>query len=302
MEKSMAWLKIAALGAAWAMVGAAQADVPTSREYKVLLKPALFADHPKNASNAYLADLKAALASAGFDRSVDGSFAKDKERTVRFYDSPGSCQLRAQSYSFRERVSDKRESTLKFRSTSQSAAAGVTITGSESGADSKFEMDKTASATAYSRSTKQNFSNGKNLNKMKDVTDLYPVATGLGIVRDDPLVVVGGLSIWEKTYDGPDSDLGQQGADFTVSLWYLNENDSTPVVAEASFTVEASGGDFTNKVTQRSELIFNTMTQMSSWTAPTAIPKTNWVYQYDPSFCSTSQGAATAASALAQPF
>jgi len=297
----MRWMKAGVLAAAMAMAGWAHADVPTSREYKVMLNPALFANQPKIASNAFLADLKAALTSAGFDRTIGGSFAKDKERTVRFYDSPGTCQLRAQSYSFRERVDSDRESTLKFRSTSQSAAAAVTIKGTQSGAESKFEMDKTASVEAYSRSTKQDFSTSKNLNKMKDVTDLYSKATGLTVTPNDPLVIVGNLSVWEKTYDGPNSDLGQQGADFSVSLWYMNENDNAPVVAEASFTVEEKDGDFTNKVTQRSTLIFNTMTQMSSWTSPNAIPKTTWVYQYDPTFCNAGTGSSTEA-ATTMPF
>ena len=51
------------------------------------------------------------------------------------------CQLRAQSCSFRERLDDDRESTLKFRSTSQSEAACVKLKGTEPGAESKFEMD-----------------------------------------------------------------------------------------------------------------------------------------------------------------
>lgn len=291
----------AVLGLSLALSGVAQADVPTSREYKVLLSPSLFANQPKNASNAYLADLKAALASSGFDRTISGTFAKNDERTVRFFDSPGTCELRAQSYSFRERVDSKRESTLKFRSTSQSAAAGVTIKGSESNASSKFEVDTTASVVAYSRSTKQDFSNSKNLNKLKDVKDLYPTATGLSVTGDAPLTVVSGLTIYEKTYDGATSDLGQQAAEFSVSLWYLNANATTPAVAEASFKVEEKNGDFTTKVTQRSELVFTTMTQMASWVAPTATPKTTWVYQYNPSYCN-SPAPAGAAQSSALPF
>jgi hypothetical protein len=184
---------------------------------------------------------------------------------------------------------------------SQSAAAGVTIKGSESNASSKFEVDTTASVTAYSRSTKQDFSSSKNLNKLKDVKDLYPTATGLSVTGDAPMTVVSGLTIYEKTYDGATSDLGQQAAEFSVSLWYLNASATTPAVAEASFKVEEKNGDFTNKVTQRSELVFTTMTQMASWVAPTATPKTTWVYQYDPSFCN-SPAPAGAAQSSALPF
>ena len=284
------WIRISTLALLLASVGIAQAATPvvTSKEYKVLLKPELFTSQPKVASNSFLADLKASLVSAGLDRTITSSFSKDKTRTVRFYDSPGTCRLRDLSYSFRERVtSGDRESTLKFRSTTSATAANTTITGSSSSAETKFELDVTAANNIYSKSTKQPLSNSKNLNKLKDVSDLYPSASSLNLPAQDAFQIVSNLTVNEITYAGPASDLGQQGAEFTVSLWYVNANDATPAVAEASFKVEEKDGDFTNKVTERSTLMFNTMKQMSSWVAANAVTKTNWVYQYQPTFCTT---------------
>lgn len=284
------WIRVSTLALLLASVGIAQAATPvvTGKEYKVLLKPELFSSQPKVTSNSFLTDLKAALVSAGFDRTIASSFSKDKTRTVRFYDSPGTCRLRDLSYSFRERVtSGDREATLKFRSTTSSTAANTVITSSSSSAESKFELDVTATNNIYSKSTKQPLSNSKNLNILDDVKDLYPSTSSLNLPSQEAFNIVSNLTVNEVTYAGPTSDLGQQSAEFTVSLWFANANDTTPAIVEASFKVEEANGDFTNKVTERSTLMFNTMKQMSSWVAANAMTKTNWVYQYQPTFCTT---------------
>ena len=280
----MHWAKITFLSlsmATWA--GWAHADVPTSLEYKALLNPVRFTAHPDAATNTFLADLNAALTSTSFDNNFTGLFAPQHERTIRFYDAQGSCPLLAQSYSLRERTDKKRELTLKFRSTSESAAAAVHPIGTL--AQSKFEIDKTAFADIYSSSAKQTVSKNLNLNHTQDIKLLYPNATGLHITDNAPLSIVSGLTIWEKTYSGPTTALGQQNIKLTVSLWYLNKND-TPAVAEASFVVEQDGRFLTNTATtQSAEQIFNTLTHLSNWVDTQAIPKTAWVYQYDPAFC-----------------
>jgi hypothetical protein len=56
-------------------------------------------------------------------------------------------------------------------------------------------------------------------------------------------------------------------------------------VAEMSFKVKADNGDFTGKVTDRSKLLFATMRAMNLWASMSIITKTEWVYQYQPSFC-----------------
>ena len=52
-----------------------------------------------------------------------------------------------------------------------------------------------------------------------------------------------------------------------------------------SFKVKADNGDFTGKVTDRSKLLFATMRAMNLWASMSIITKTEWVYQYQPSFC-----------------
>lgn len=281
----MHWAKIVFFSlsvATW--IGWAHADVPTSLEYKALLNPVRFAAHPDAAANAFLADLNAAMASTSFDNNFTGHFVPQHKRTIRFYDAQGSCPLLAQSYSLRERTDKKRELTLKFRSTSESAAAAVHPIGTP--AQSKFETDKTASAEIYSSSAKQAISKNLNLNHMQDIKLLYPNATGLHITDNVPLSIVSGLTIWEKTYSGPTTALDQQNIKLTVSLWYLNQH-NTPAVAEASFVVEQDERILTNTATRSAEQIFNTLTHLSNWVDTQAIPKTAWVYLYDPAFCDT---------------
>ncbi|MGO1075933.1 hypothetical protein [Inquilinus sp. CA228] len=53
-----------------------------------------------------------------------------------------------------------------------------------------------------------------------------------------------------------------------------------------SFKVEDKDGDFTDKVDQRSKLMFDTIRGMTGWVSTNPTTKTQWVYQYQPNFCS----------------
>lgn len=281
----MHWSKLALLSlcmTTWA--SCAHADASTSLEYKALLNPARFAAHPDAAANSFLIDLNAALNASNVESHFTGHFVPHHERTIRFYDAQGSCPLFAQSYSLRERIDKKRELTLKFRTTSESAAAAVHPIGTLK--QSKFEIDKTASAETYSSSAKRTITQNLNLNSLQDIKHLYPNATGLHITENPPLSIVSGLTIWEKTYSGPSTVLEQQNIKLTLSLWYLNTND-TPAVAEASFVAKYDQGVLTSPATQSAEQLFNTLTHLNDWIDTQAIPKTAWVYQYDPAFCDT---------------
>jgi hypothetical protein len=282
----MTWLRFGLVGLVLAAGSAQAADKLTGKEYKVLLDPTKFQAQPVATANTFLGELRTKLAAAGFDRTVDGSFAVDKVRTVRYYDSPGTCRLNNLGYNFRERVEGtKREINLKFRSDSQSTAANTNVGGSSSDAETKLEADITPPFKfVYSHSTTEPLSATKNLNILDDVVDLFPPTKSLNLPKQETLAIVGNLSINERTYDGPQSDLGQQDAEFTLTLWYAGSS-STVANAEVSFKVEDKDGDFTDKVDQRSKLIFDTIRGMSSWVSTNPTTKTQWVYQYQPNFC-----------------
>ncbi|WP_271893697.1 hypothetical protein [Candidatus Phyllobacterium onerii] len=285
------WLKIAA-GTAAAVIyvtcAAQAADVLASKEYKILLTPSLFDKQPATVANQFLTDLKAQLKTANFDRSVDGKFTEDETRTVRFYDSPGTCDLNASGYMLRTRGDDAAsEITLKFRSSSQSTAAAADVSGSVSRAKTKLEDDIVPPfKETFSHSTTEPLAATKKLNSLDDVTSLFPGIASLNLPTKDILSLVGKLDITERTYTGVDSDLGAKDADFSLTLWYVGTA-AKPAIAELSFKVKSDGGAFNNKVTERSKLLFDTLQGMTQWVSSSSTTKTHWVYQYQPGFCSS---------------
>ncbi|WP_168790510.1 hypothetical protein [Paraburkholderia aromaticivorans] len=111
-----------------------------SREYKVPLNPADFASQPAATANRFLTDLQASLAANGFDRTVTGSFAADNDRTVLYYDSPGTCAVKQAGYSMRERDdSSGRNIEFKFGSANETTSTKTDVSGSSSKAKSKLE-------------------------------------------------------------------------------------------------------------------------------------------------------------------
>ena len=269
---------------------AAHAGTPSvgSREYKVLLNPVAFESSPVDAANRFLTDLQASLAANGFDSKVTKTFKADNDRTVLFYDSPGSCAVKQAGYSMRERDDGgDREIELKFGSSNESTSAKTDVSGSSSKADSKLEDDITPpSNQTYSHSTSEPLSDSKNLNLLSDIRDLFPTTHAFDAISSQALVPVSGLSIHELTYSGPTSDLGQEAADFTMTVWYPN-GASKPALAEISFEVDVNDdGVFTDKVSSRSQLIFNTLQGMTNWVQSPSSTKTAWVYKFQPSFCS----------------
>jgi len=283
----MTWLLLGLAGLLGAASAAHAADDPlTAKEYKVLLDPAKFQAEPIDTADSFLVELRRNLTAAGFAPNVEGSFAVDKVRTVRFYDSPGTCRLKALHYSLRERVEgSEHKINLKFRSDDQSTAAGTKVSGSSGKAE--LEADITPPfKPVYSHSATEPLPPGTALKTLADVVDLFPPTKTLGLPSQETLSVVSDLSITERTYDGPKSDLGQNKAKFTLTLWYAG---SSPTVtsAELSFKVEDKDkdGDFTAEVDQRSKLMFETIRDMGSWVASHSSTKTDWVYDQR-NFCS----------------
>lgn len=281
---------IATTAALWFGGTTHAASTPTvgSREFKVLLNPAAFASDPKTAAASFLTDLKASLTSNGFDETISQSFSADHDRIVTYYDTAGTCYLNKLGYSMRKRdESGDLDIELKFGSKTESTSASTDVSGSKSSATTKLEDDITPVYNeTFSHSTTETLSASKNINKVSDIKDLFPTTTAFDSASGDALVPVSGLSIHEITYDGPTSDLGQEDADFTLTLWYANGS-TTPSLAEISFDVDVNDdGVFTTKVTSRSQLIFSTIQQMTNWTQTPSSTKTAWVYNYQPSFCS----------------
>lgn len=266
----------------------------TSREYKLLLQADKFSYSNESADvNTYINQAKSAIAQQ-INRTVSGSMTLDKQRLVRFYDSPSSCLLNNMGYSFRERVENgASEVTLKFRSYDHYMADFSDLSSPTSGAKSKLEDDITQTATqgflvGSSKSTTA--PNTRTLNDFLDIHTHFPgFKTTFGISDNQALSLVGGLTIYERTYSGVNIDLGEFDADVDVTLWYTQAPYAglKPVAVEVSFKYEDPNAVYTNKVVQRAAMSFTALKSLSNYNAPSSTQtKTQFVYQYQPNFCS----------------
>lgn len=273
------------------MAALANPDV-TSREYKLLLNPANFTSATEAAKvNDYFTSFTSAVESA-IARDVSGSLTLDKTRTVKFYDSPGTCLLDSLGYIFRERItSGQSEVTLKFRSWDPYISDFEDLSGSSSQAETKLEADIGSKAgipyaIVYGHSTTE--PNTRNLNEFEDINVHFPgFDSNYGMPDSTSLALVGNLSIHERVYNGGVIDLGSIDAEVSMTLWYTSapSGSTEPAIVEVSFKYEDISADYTKAVVNRAEQAFAAMKELTSWNSTSSTTKTQWVYGYNPNFC-----------------
>ncbi|MBJ9952009.1 MULTISPECIES: hypothetical protein [unclassified Acinetobacter] len=266
----------------------------TSREYKLLLQADKFSYANESADvNTYMQQAKNIIAQQ-INRTVSGSMVLDKQRQIRFYDSPSSCLLNNMGYSFRERIENgASEVTLKFRSFDHYLSNFADLSSPTTGAKTKLEDDITQTATqgflvGSSKST--TVPNTRTINKFLDIHTHFPkFKETFGISDNQVLSQVGGLTIYERSYRGVSIDLGEFDADVDMSLWYTQVPSTglKPAVVEVSFKYQDPNANYTNKVVQRAAISFSALKSLSNYNAPSSTQtKTQFVYQYQSNFCS----------------
>ncbi|BAP39036.1 hypothetical protein AS4_40960 [Acinetobacter guillouiae] len=288
--------KIAILTVLTSLITTTAWSVPqvTSREYKLLLQPDKFSYANESANvNSYMQQAKTVIAQQ-INRTVSGTMRLDKQRQIRFYDSPSSCLLNNMGYSFRERIeSGASEVTLKFRSYDHYLSDFSDLSSSTAGAKTKLEDDITQTATqgflvGSSKST--TVANTRTINKFLDIHTHFPKFKETFAISDNQLLSpVGGLTIYERSYRGVSIDLGEFDAEVDMSLWYTQAPYAglKPTVVEVSFKYQDPNANYTNKVVQRAAISFSALKSLSNYNAPSSTQtKTQFVYQYQPNFCS----------------
>lgn len=274
-----------------AMAAQANPDV-ISREYKLMLDRTEFQFNTEAADvDAFLDDAEVAI-EAAIGRSVTGSDSLDKVRTVKFYDTAGSCTLDNLGYSFRERIeSGDSEVTLKFRDADRYISDFEDLSASSSSADTKLEEDiginaVSAFVSGYGHST--SIDNTRTINDFQDINDQFPgFDADYGFSNSLALNLVGNLTISERVYEGRVIDLGSIDAEISVSLWYsaAPSGAAVPFAVEVSFKYEDGSADYTKAVVNRAKQSFLALQGLSSWVDLNSMTKTKLVYAYNPSFC-----------------
>jgi hypothetical protein len=251
-----------------------------SKEYKVLLTPSQFNSNPSSAASSLLQALTTRLNQLNFDKTISGSFSAGNQDTVSYYDTAGTCVARNSNYAVRYRTGDDADIEFKYSHPDEELSSFTDVSGSGKHNSGKLETDISQNSLVYSNSSKQDLAKSGAPTSVSALISQFPGASALSAYSSQSLVKVNGLSLTQKEYDGPSSDLGESHADFTLTLWYVG-NASTPSLAELSFRVDAdSGSYFTTPVMQRSQVLMQAMSTLASWDLTPSTTKTAWVYDY----------------------
>jgi hypothetical protein len=261
---------------------ASHANTPAyvdSKEYKALIDPSRFASNPSTAAATLLQNLSWRLSALGFDKTVTGGFSAGDRDTLAYYDTAHSCSLMGAGYSVRTRAGDHSDIQFKFRHPDEELSYWTDVSGAGKNKETKLEIDVTPGNLVLAHSTKQDATTTPAT--VADLIKQFPGASALSSISSSTLSKVAGVTVTQQEYDGPESDLGQSKAEFTLTLWYI-DGAATPALAELSFRVEADEDNyFTTPVLQRSQVLNTALGSIGNgWNIANDGGKTSWLYAY----------------------
>lgn len=265
-----------------------------SREYKVMLNAAKFSgneDELLGQATAFWSDFVTMIDDHVVD--VDGKLDDiKKNRTIQFLDT-ATCQLRSNSYVFRERIEigdDEPSLTLKYRHPDRYIAQDRNMDADDGQAKrikTKFEQDlKLPYKTLYSFSTTLEPREANTPKTMGELGTLFPaLAKDMGGFNgDDDLVPVADfkareLVIGEPTFQVNESPRSK--VECVLVVWYDHadaDGGESPILVEFSFKYEDPDENFDHPTSQRMYDIFLALGTMENWVEPGGRTKTNYVY------------------------
>lgn len=270
-----------------------------SREYKVMLRPDLFAGD-ETALLHKAGEFWKAFTEAIEDIVLDTDGDLDsitKKRAISFFDTADRC-LRKSDYMFRERQDmegstdePETEVTLKFRHPDRYLAQGRNMDASvEDDGETKLEEDiKSPFQSLFSHSTTQPVSPEDSFKTMSDIAALYPdVEESLECYEPDEIVTrVGDFTAREVVIAGGDKDAdfeirsdSKVEAECALVVWYdLNGSETEPVIAEFSFRYGDKKERYPAKMVQRAYEAFQCLQEeLAEWLDPESMTKTAYVY------------------------
>ncbi|SEM39471.1 hypothetical protein SAMN02800694_0913 [Luteibacter sp. UNCMF331Sha3.1] len=261
---------------------ASHANTPAyvdSKEYKVLLDASRFASNPTTAAAQLLKDVSTRLAALKFDKTISGSFSAGDRDTLAYYDTPHSCSLLGRGYTVRTRAGDHSDIQFKFRHPDEELSYWTDVSGAGKNKETKFETDVTPGGLVLAHSTKQDATTTPTT--VSALVKQFPGASALSDIATATLSPVAGVTVTQQEYDGPEADIGESVAEFTLTLWYVN-NAATPTLAELSFRVEADEDNyFTTPVLTRSQTLNAAIGAIGNgWNIANDGGKTSWLYAY----------------------
>lgn len=262
----------------------------TSREYKMMLRASKFSGGPDKLNESAVA-LWQELASVILPNAVAVSGTDDiarRRRLVRFYDTDDKW-LRQNDYVVRERTDldkEERQLTLKFRHPDRFYSQDREMDpAGDFDQDLKFEEDiKPAFQSLYSYSSNIILKEKITITSLGQVGDYYP---GLekavdAFPKKAVLEPVGGFSAFETVIKGTSFQIRKEPellAMCSLTLWYADEANEKPLIAEFSFKYEDDKEKYSGKAAHRAYLSYLAMQeQLKSWIDSKSMTKTAYVY------------------------
>lgn len=253
-----------------------------AREYKLLLKPKVFAKAPKldNANkvwrDVFLAVVQAVIGQDAI-KPDKSEFDKLKQRKILFWDTPDGDLARS-NYSLRERSGKKGppEISLKLR-TPDLFVASATRLPAEGASETTFEEDIAPLAVRSSRgtpsphvslpdeySTRSRFSRSAEIEAecpetFGELAALFPTLAGnlRATGADTPgaaTELIKGVEVQEFAFKGITATLGHgYELEFTLSVWVFPEE---PRVVEISYKCDTRNGRMKRAAAQQSLDLF----------------------------------------------
>ncbi len=262
----------------------------TSREYKMMLRASKFKGAPEKVA-AVATALWQDLASVILPNAIAVSGTEEvnqRRRQVRFFDTEDHW-LRSNDYVVRERMDldkNERQLTLKFRHPDRFYSQDRSMDPSEKfDHDMKFEEDiKPPFQSLYSYSSCILIKAKTEITDLEQIGQFYP---GLEKAVDEfpgeaPLKQVGDFTAFEAVIKGTSFQISKEPDLFAVcslTLWYAEEADEKPLVAEFSFKYEDTKENYSGKAVNRAYKSFTAMQeQLKSWIDGKSMTKTAYVY------------------------
>jgi len=256
--------------------------VVTSREYKIVLQTAAFADRDKAQKDLWLA--VQAIANE-LQIKIKGFMNEQVKRKVKFFDTP-ERDFNKQGYVLRIRDSlkngqpEKTKAMLKFRSPDRIISGGVDVSSPLRTSETKFEEDILTpfrSQYAYSTSVEITDSNWQTI---ANITQVFPGISALGLNPTTPVAAINGFVANETVTRGAIIDFGKEEAPAAITLWDVaDENGGEKLaIAEFSFAYSNVTGDFSPKSANRAKNLFEKLQTLEKWYDPNGTTKTKFVY------------------------
>ncbi len=261
-----------------------------SREYKMMLKASNFnggAAELNEAATAFWQGVASVIVSNAIAVSGTDDVSR-RRRQVRFFDTSDHW-LRQNDYVVRERTdvdSQERQLTLKFRHPDRFYSQDRVMEPEDKFAkDLKFEEDiKPSFQSLYSYSSNIVLKEKITIESLEQVGDYYP---GLekaveAFPREAKLTSVGNFTAFETVIKGTSFQIRKDPellALCSLTLWYADETDEKPLIAEFSFKYADDKEGYSGKATHRAYLSYLAMQEkLKSWIDSKSMTKTAYAY------------------------